>query len=303
VLTLLPIEALTGVTEGERERQRSVVFLMTCHSRRDTTLASLAALAAQEFVDDVLASVVLVDDGSTDGTAEAVSTCFPDVTVVPADGSLFWSRGMALAQAAALRHIHPDYLCWVNDDVRLDAAALATLLHESRESRSPSVVVGATVDPRDRSITYSGFARMSRSRPKSLELVDPAGRPRRVDTFNGNFVLVPRAVYEAIGGVDEAFAHGLGDIDYGYRVSAQGFSSTLARTPVGTCARNSVAGTWQDAELTVAQRLRLLSSAKGLPFSSQVRFYERHGHRLWPVRVVAAYVTSVATICATYLKR
>ena len=41
--------------------------------------------------------IIFVDDGSTDGTAEAVARSFPETTILTGDGSLFWNRGMHVA--------------------------------------------------------------------------------------------------------------------------------------------------------------------------------------------------------------
>ena len=49
-----------------------IAVLMTCHNRRDTTVACLEALMRQEAIDDVRLQVYLVDAGSTDGTVEAI---------------------------------------------------------------------------------------------------------------------------------------------------------------------------------------------------------------------------------------
>lgn len=274
----------------------SLVFLMGCHDRRETTLRSLSGLMAQQHVDELLASVVLVDDGSSDGTADAVSRRFPMVRVVRGDGTLYWSRAMALAQQHALRHAAPDYLCWLNDDVTLRPDAVASLVAQSRRSGASAVVVGATTDGEGGPVTYSGYRRVGRVRPKDLARCSPTGSAQPVDTFNGNVVLVPRRVYEVVGGVDPSFEHSLGDIDYGYRVGRAGFASILAARPVGTCSRNALDGSWQDPSLSVRRRLQLLSSPKGMPGRSEAHFYRRHGTILWPAQALGARLAAVLSI-------
>jgi GT2 family glycosyltransferase len=76
--------------------------LITCHNRKPKTLACLAALFNQELSPEVTIDVYLVDDGSTDGTAEAVHQAYPQVKILQGDGSLFWNRGMRKAFAEAL---------------------------------------------------------------------------------------------------------------------------------------------------------------------------------------------------------
>ena len=75
----------------------TVAVLMACHNRRAKTLSCLQRLFAQALPPSVRLRVYFVDDGSTDGTAEAVEVAFPEVTIIPADGTLFWCEGTRLA--------------------------------------------------------------------------------------------------------------------------------------------------------------------------------------------------------------
>jgi len=79
-----------------------IAILMTCHNRRETTLSCLKAVFKQVLPESVTFNVFLVDDGSTDGTGDAVRSYYPSVAVLEGDGSLFWNRGMRKAFAEAM---------------------------------------------------------------------------------------------------------------------------------------------------------------------------------------------------------
>ena len=110
-----------------------IVTLATCHNRREKTLSALNDLYAQELPESVNVEHVLVDDGSTDGTAAAVAERFPDVEIVPGAGKLFWAGGMRYGWEQAVRGKMFDYLLVYNDDVRLETSALQQLLETSEE--------------------------------------------------------------------------------------------------------------------------------------------------------------------------
>ena len=74
----------------------SLAVLMAAHNRRDITLLCLQRLFDGRL-DNVQLSVTLVDDGSNDGTADAIRLQFPSVAIINGDGTPFWSRVMALA--------------------------------------------------------------------------------------------------------------------------------------------------------------------------------------------------------------
>ena len=120
--------------------------LLTCFNRRDTTLACLEALFRCDLPADTSLAVVLVDDGSQDGTGDAVLERFPAVRVIRGNGSLYWNGGMRLAYLATIELPFDDYL-WLNDDTMLDPQALSTLwaCREQCSTRSHHACDGAKV--------------------------------------------------------------------------------------------------------------------------------------------------------------
>lgn len=275
----------------------TVTWLLCSHNRREATLHALSRIHKQEGV-LATTSVVLVDDNSTDHTPEAVRSCYPDVRVHPGSGSLYWSGAMAVAQRVATSDRAPDFLCWVNDDVDLDARALGSLLAVSRQFDDRAIVVGGLVDPVTSAVTYAGFRRVGR-RPKQLAVVSPTGRPEQIDAFHGNLVLIPRVVYEIVGAVDPRFRHRFGDTDYGYRARRSGFENVLAPYPLGSCARNSVDGTWEDSKLPVRMRLRQLFSVKGMPVRPTLTFDHRYAGARGLAYSAGSYARAISTIVVT----
>ena len=59
-----------------------VVASRTSHNRREATLACLQSYFSQRLPPSIVLQAVLVDDASTDDTAQAVRRAFPAVAVV-----------------------------------------------------------------------------------------------------------------------------------------------------------------------------------------------------------------------------
>jgi GT2 family glycosyltransferase len=260
--------------------------LLTCHNRRDKTLAALRAYHACELPIGVERLAVLVDDGSSDGTAEAVASDFPSVLIERGDGSLFWNRGTLRAWQCALA-LQPDHVLWLNDDTLLYRDALlrmyATEDWGKRKYHRGGVCVGSTENGHGE-ITYGGSIPSGGLNRLRLRRVAPAGAPQEVMTMNGNCVLVPKAVWEQIGLIDGVFRHAMGDMDYGFRASKAGVPVVLAPGMIGTCENDhGIAGSYADRSLSLRMRWKKITSSKSLPPHAWYVLCRRHAGIAWPL--------------------
>lgn len=259
-----------------------ISVLITCYNRRSITIACLEALFENTLPDECTLDVFLVDDGSTDNTAEAVQAAFPLVNVIRGDSNLFWCRGMHKAFSAAYLHQF-DYYVWLNDDTILHRDALLRLLqcHAELEDRRPAIIAGSTIDPINGNLSYGGFLRLSRFKPTTFDRVSPSSKPVLCDAMSGNIVLIPSQVANALGNLDPVFQHAMGDIDYGLRARRMGFDIWLAPGIFGACSNNSDAATYIDSSQSLQQRWKQMMSRKGLPWHSWLVLTRRHAGPLW----------------------
>lgn len=235
-----------------------LAVLMTCHNRRELTVRCLESLRAQ--TDDANISLFLVDDGSSDGTAEAVRAAWPDAHVIPGNGSLFWNGGMRLAWDTAAQADGFDHYLWLNDDVVLEPGAIARLLREAAELAGPDgaiIVAGSTRGPQGDEVTYGGQQRPDARRPLRLTVVPPGPTPIPVESVSGNIVLVSAAAFARLGNLSPAFVHIFGDLDYGLMARAAGIPVYAGSGFFGECEGPDMSGTSLDPRLTRLRRLRL----------------------------------------------
>ncbi|BAZ49227.1 putative glucosyltransferase [Nostoc sp. NIES-4103] len=269
-----------------------VAVLMTCFNRRDTTIACLKQL----YKHNVNFDVYLVDDGSSDGTYEAVSTAFPDVKILKGNGSLFWAGGMRLAFAEAMQRGYEYYL-WLNDDTFIESDTIERLLaiHKdlSEHNRSNSIVVGSTKDPNTGEPTYGGSVRSKRWYSNKFEFLEPSDVLQECDTMYGNCVLIPDSVARKVGNIDAAFIHSLGDLDYGLRARKLGCSIWVAPGYVGICSKNSIRNSWADTDLPVLERLKKVVQVKAFPLKPWTVFCSRHSGVFWFIYWFLPYIRAI----------
>lgn len=213
---------------------RRIAVIMACHNRCAQTLACLRALGAAELelrVRDRKIDVFLVDDGSTDGTEEAVKNEFSHVHIIKGDGSLFWAKGMRLAWDEAEKCGAYDFYLWLNDDVVLKQGAIDAALRDWKSlGRDDVVIVGAC--------EYKGVCTYGATDAFDHKLV-PNGTPQRAEGWlNGNFVLVPRCVAERVGKISNRFSHARADYEYAERLRRARIPFYLSSRYVGTCAND-----------------------------------------------------------------
>lgn len=263
-----------------------VAVLITCHNRKNKTLACLEALFKNSLPKGYSLEVYLVDDGSSDGTEQAVHEHYPQINLIKGNASLYWNGGMRVAFSAALE-MDFDFYLWLNDDTLLYPDTLFTLLKTEGEITSdkqlPAVVVGSTQDEQTGHTTYGGLHRISKWRPIKYQLVTPIDVAIPCDTMNGNCVLIPRAVARILGNLDNSFVHSIGDIDYGLRARMAGFQVIVMPGYAGLCGRNAVKNTFDDISLSVRERLSRLNGKKGLPLHAWYVFTKRHCGAFWMV--------------------
>lgn len=194
------------------------------HHGREMLLETLATLE-----DDRLGRhrVVVVENGSSDGSAEAVHDRFPAVKVLPMGRNLGFGRALN----AAVRAVPGDPIVFLNNDVRCRPDFVAELLEGMTDGAE--MVAGVLLQD---------------DRP---ELIDSAGVTAERDTLMafdylhgeavgalgsappplgpcGGAALYRREAFESVGGFDERIFVYYEDVDLAMRMRVAGYSCQLA---------------------------------------------------------------------------
>jgi GT2 family glycosyltransferase len=254
--------------------KQTIAVLLTCHNRREKTIAGLKTLFGTLLPENFEIEVFLVDDGSTDGTTTTVKKHFHQVNIIKGDGNLFWNQGMRLAWKSAVKQKLYDFYFWLNDDTLLDKDAISNVLECYNEvmsiSGEPAIIVGSCRESSEiNSFSYGGR--------DEFGPVLPNGELQTCKYINGNVVIVPHAIYKSVGIFSDDYTHLFGDHDYGLRTILAGYKCYTTKKYIATCPTNKGIPLWCDPKATLVTRLSLLNSPRGL----NIKDYNKYRKKFW----------------------
>jgi len=232
----------------------STYLLIPVHNRKAVTLRCLDHLASLGALNRY--TVIVIDDGSTDGTAAAIAAQFPAVTILPGNGNLWWTGAMELG----MRHAHAHqarFILWLNDDTLPAPGTIEALIAFCQ--RHPRAIVASQcrdeVGP-----TYGG---QHKTRFSQVPCHAAPGQTLECDALDGNLVCMPATVIDAIGLPEgRRFPHYGGDNMYTWRAKCQGFRLYVLGDAPSVCRRDHATERWLMDPDPVGKYWRKLGSPK-----------------------------------------
>jgi N-acetylglucosaminyl-diphospho-decaprenol L-rhamnosyltransferase len=176
--------------------------------------------------------VIVVDNGSADGSQEMVAADFPQVNLIANPAN----RGFAAANNQGIAAAAGHYVFLLNSDTEVLPGSLRALV-DFADDHPRAAIVGPQLLNFDGSLQPSGgrFPTPLSTLAELLGVSRLIGRPRYgterdyslpavVDEVSGAAMLVRPTVLRELGGLDEGFSWGYEDVDLCRRATAAGWS-------------------------------------------------------------------------------
>lgn len=227
----------------------------------ETCLESLKGQTFREF------EVVLVDNGSSDGSAAFVRECYPLVRLV----ELPENTGFATGNNIGLRHASGEYIVTLNNDTEVDPGWLVELVAVADAHPRAGMVASRICDFADRDridslgvrICRDGMSRGAHRQQRFTAL--GLARVEEILIPSACVALYRRAMLEETGFFDDDFFAYAEDTDLGLRGRLAGWEALLATNAVVRHKYSKTGGVFSPFKLYLVERNHYWVALKTFP--------------------------------------
>ena len=209
----------------------NVSVLIPIHNRIEITKLGLSLLYSNinnytaKSSGILLFSIVVIDDGSTDGSYEWIKNNYPEIYLLKEDGNLWWSGAINVGAKYAIEVLSADYVLLWNDDTYCNDEYFFEL--EKCIKTSPSYIHGSLIiDAESKKkwscikYFYTLLGTSSYRSPKTVLL-----KKYYYSWLTGMGTLIPTYIIKKIGYWNSNdFPQYFGDMDFTLRASKSGFN-------------------------------------------------------------------------------
>lgn len=266
------------------------------HNRRLITLQCLKSLSRLNS-DGLEIGIIIVDDGSTDGTSEAIKNEFPAVEIIEGDGELWFTEATNVGIRAALNH-SPDYVLTINDDEVFDADFLVRMIETAE--KYPQTVIGSLLllwDAPHKIFQVAPVFEVKSGGWRHWHQQTIWSVPKKVfevDLIVGNCVLFPAKVFDGNNLMNSRRYPNFGDAEFTPRLKKQSWKLLIEPRARVFCQPNSLPA--KITKMTFRQKFDALFVNLGHIHNLRRRFFANWDGAPSRIQGVAAYFVFIARI-------
>ncbi len=226
------------------------VVLVNFRSAPDT-LEAIDGIAALDWPPDRLQTVV-VDNDSGDGSADTIRTSAPHVKLVEAERNLGFAAGCNLG----VERSDGEYVAFLNNDARPEPGWIRAAVEAFDAQPGLGCVASKVLDWDGSAIDFAAAGMSFDGQGYKLHVGAPDqpafDEPDDVLFATGAAMVVPRWLFEKLGGFDERYFMFFEDVDFGWRTWLSGYRVRYVPTSVVRHRHHATMsryGSWYEAYL------------------------------------------------------
>jgi GT2 family glycosyltransferase/glycosyltransferase involved in cell wall biosynthesis len=242
----------------------AVSTIIVNHERRKLLRMCLQSLDVALKAVDEETEVIVVDNGSRDGSVELVRERFPEVKLI----SLERNEGFAGGIARGIAESRGEWIAVFNNDTTVEPDAVALMLEAGRRDQRVGSVAAQMRFADRRAVLNSAGLELDRLGIAADRLVGdrvsghPEREPYEVFGATGGAAIFRRAMLDQVGGFDETFFAFFEDADLAWRAQAHGWRALYAPRALVYHHHSATAQHGSPAKLYLVGRNRVRTLAK-----------------------------------------
>jgi GT2 family glycosyltransferase len=282
-----------------------IYAVVPVHNRKALIERFLACMRRQTFRNF---TVIVVDDGSSDGTSALIREKFPEVHLLGGDGNLWWTGATNLGIRHALTQAgEDDAILIINDDIEVDPSYLQALCHVWQET--PNALVGSVVvDIKSPEVIYNGghtvnwwTAKMRTLNVNKLLADFDKDHCVEVSYLTGWGTLIPVRVFRDIGLFDERHFQQCGDSELPVRAKNRGYRLFVSYAAIVKLHIDQAAGINSATKYSLTDFKEYFFGVKSY-FRLKYRFFFAYNTATNPAQVCCFLLFSYVRIIARFLR-
>ncbi len=191
----------------------NITVIIVNYNTADLVCGCLESVLGQrEFIE----KIIVVDNGSTDGSREMIEKKFPEVFLIKPEKNL----GFAKANNLALSHAKGKYIYFLNPDTKVFANALQKM-EEFMDSHPDTGLAGTRILNPDKSLQESVEMRYPGQKYADKKFY---GLPGKIAWVSGASMIARKDVIDRVGGFDENFFLYGEEVDLCLGIRKKGFA-------------------------------------------------------------------------------
>ena len=204
-----------------------VAIIVLNHNKKNDILECLDSIFRMDYIGF---EVIVVDNGSTDGSAEEIKNRYPGVHLIESKINLGASGGRNLAVKYANEKLNYDFIFFLDNDIIIDKSALSEMVCSFNSNENIGIVT-----PKCYMANMPGVIGYAGGMSVNLftgKIVDIGGGEKDIGQFNqskfisssAGLCLVRKDLFNMVGLFDEKFnPYGWEDVDLSLRAKRKGF--------------------------------------------------------------------------------
>jgi GT2 family glycosyltransferase len=209
-------------------------------NRIDFTKICIESLQNQSYKNY---QIIVIDDGSSDGTSEYIQKHYKKVILLKGNGNLWWTgaTNLGVQRALELSTSPDDFILTINNDLFIEEQYLANIINAYSKNRT-ALIGSITVDINSPKEVHFAGVRWNRYTAKYRSIVKFKSLLKELqdkyetietDLLPGRGVLIPIKCFRELGLYDvENFSHYMADEDFSLRCKRSGYNLLIATNAV-----------------------------------------------------------------------